>query len=173
MLHPRDLAPHVAGHRTRGEVGDGVEPQVRDGHRLTRRLRLGRRGSGVTAGVGGLLGAVFHDAPVHRSGRRVHQELELSHGRAHARRVGKLGGKVRGIEALSLEGAGGLGGGLVSQDGAQKILKRCAGLVLIHGHRLAGGHAPGLTKPCENAESIRGSVGVGVHERAEWDTIAR
>ena len=82
-------------------------------------------------------------------------------------------GRFGGIEALSLEGAGGLGGCLVSQDGAQEILKRCAGLVLIHGIRLAAGHAPGLTKPCENAESIRGSVEVGVHERAGWDTIAR
>ena len=46
----------------------------------------------------------------------------------------------RGLfEALSLEGAGGLGGCLVSQDGAQEILKRGTGLVLIHGHRLAGG----------------------------------
>ena len=44
-----------------------------------------------------------------------------------------------GLEALGLKSTGGLGGCLVSQDGAQEILKGGARLVLIHGHRLAGG----------------------------------
>ena len=139
MLNPRDLAPHVAGDGTGREVRDGVQPQVSDRHRLARCFGLGRRGGLVAAHVGGLLGAVFHDAPVHRPGRRVHEELELTQGRLHASRVRKLGRQVRRIEALGLKSAGSLGGRLVSQDGAQEILKRGTGLVLIHGHRLAGG----------------------------------
>ena len=139
VLNPRDLAPHVAGDGTGRKVRDGVQPQVSDRHRLARCFGLGRRRGLVAAHVGGLLGAVFHDAPVHRPGRRVHEELQLTQGRLHASGVGKLGRQVRRIEALGLKSAGGLGGCLVSQDGAQEILKGGARLVLIHGHRLAGG----------------------------------
>ena len=153
VLHPRHPAPHASGHGTRGEIRDCVEPQVGDRHRLARRLGLGGGGGRIAAGVGGLLCAVLHQAPINRARRRVHEELELAHRRTHARRIGKLRGQVRGIKTLGLQSASGLRRGLVAQHGAQEILKGGAGLVLVHDVSLASARATGLTNLCENAES--------------------
>ena len=153
VLHPRHPAPHASGHGPRSEIRDGVEPQVGDRHRLTRCLGLGGRGGRIAAGVGSLLRAVLHQAPIHRARRRIHEELELAHRRAHARRIGKLRGQVRGIKALGLQSASGLRRGLVAQHGAQEILKGGAGLVLVHDVSLASARATGLTNLCKNAES--------------------
>ena len=153
VLDPRDLAPHVAGDRAGRKIGDRIEPQVRDRHRLTRGLGLRGRGRGVAARVRRLLRAVLHHAPIDGASRRVHDELELAHRRAHTRGIGKLRGKIRGIETLSLQGACGLSCRLLAQDRAQEVLKRGAGVKLVHEHRLAAPCSRGLTILCKNAES--------------------
>ena len=153
VLDPGDLAPHVAGDRAGGEIGDRIEPQVRDRHCLTRGFGLRGRGGGVAARVRGLLCTVLHHAPVDGACRRVHEELELAHRRAHTRGIGKLRGKIRGIETLSLQGACGLSCRLLAQDRAQEVLKRGAGVKLVHDNRLAARCSRGLTIFCKNAES--------------------
>ena len=118
MFDPRDLAPHVSGNRAGSKIGDRIEPQVRDRHRLTCGLGLRGRGGGVAARVRRLFRAVLHHAPINGACRRVHEELELAHRRTHTRRIGKLRGKIRGIETLRLQGARGLSCRLLAQDRA-------------------------------------------------------
>ena len=153
VLNPGDPGPHVARHRTRGKLRDRVKPQIGHAHRLAGSLGLGCGWCWIPARVSRLLGAILHDTPVDGARGGVHEELELAESRSHAFGIGELGWQLRRVEALSLKGSGCLGGGLVAQDRAQEILKRGAGVVLVHVIRLAAARALGLTKACENAES--------------------